>query len=216
MFFSLLLISEIEEKCTLKSKSLCLSLQWETCVAGYRWRLPFDLSLSNIRIYFLQNYNRGLNVIDRHCWCQCWKPTYASGAHLGLLGSGTRAGQGRGRDGSTGRGRGKGRNRAGQGTAGVARGLFSHAAALRLPACSLSRSSAQWPRAIALCVAKVPPGLQQTQHFCSIGKDLVDFKRMKYCRGIQTSKCIAPRSVPALSRILEACECSCRFGINPG
>jgi len=112
-FFSLLLISEIEEKCTLKSKSLCLSLQWETCVAGYRWRLPFDLSLSNIRIYFLQNYNRGLNVIDRHCWCQCWKPTYASGAHLGLLGSGTRAGQGQGWEHRQGQGQGQEQGRAG-------------------------------------------------------------------------------------------------------
>lgn len=47
--------------------------------------------------------------------------------------------------------------------------------------------------------------LQQTQHFCSTGKDLVVFRRMKYRRGIQIRKRVAPRNVPALSRISEAC-----------
>lgn len=74
-----------KEKDTLNGRSWCLSLQWETCAAGDRWGLPLDLSLSNMRIYFLQNCNRGLNVTDRHCWCPCWKPPYSSRAHLWLL-----------------------------------------------------------------------------------------------------------------------------------
>lgn len=54
-----------EEKDILRSKSSCLSLQQEMRALGDSWGLISLVSLSNRRIYFLQNYNVDFSHSDR-------------------------------------------------------------------------------------------------------------------------------------------------------
>lgn len=117
------------------------------CVLGDSWGLLSDLSLSNMRIYCQQNYDRGLTTAFRHRWWRCRQPARTRRAHLRAAGQ---------RDGNEEEDWGKaGAGTGARGYAGTAWGAFFCAASPVLPAHPLGMDGTLRPRAAVLCVARV-------------------------------------------------------------
>lgn len=181
-------------------------------VLGDSWGLLSDLSLSNMRIYCQQNYDRGLTTAFRHRWWRCRQPARTrGGASQGCWPAG-RGWGGRLRQ-------GRGRNRGTRlcwdclgciflcSLPGAPCTPLGHGRHPPAPRCRPLRGQG----------AQQDRGAWHRDNVASLStqKGLADSKRVKYCRVIQIRKCIAPKNVPALSRVFKA-HYSSGFRINLG
>lgn len=100
-FFFVSCLWNAEEKDILSSKSSCLSPQQDTSALGDSWGLQSHLSLSNRRIYCLQNHNVDFGhcreVASGDVGSRVQQPAHAGRAFRGWwMGGGTGRGTGRG------------------------------------------------------------------------------------------------------------------------